>query len=346
MKKRINEPVYTASQPSGVSESEWRKWVPLYLTNPRVLEHGVLVRFLLALLQLPIQTVIYVFLRPPKGVEGELNLNEVRELYDGVSPWYKIKHHLTTRWFDDLWRNLLAQATVNFARSLQRPVEILDLCCGTGLAIEKIKRTFAWWGLTVKITGLDYSPGMLAEATKNHQDVGLCRGNAMAITSPSAGMTHFPPNTFDMVTTMFGQGGIEDPHAMADGVLRVLRPGGQWFTTDMHEPLAHQPAKWNGIELPSLEAVTYAKTTIPLALKRLWCWRDTTRDFYELPLVTYVDDAGQWWGFRVVTLEIWSQPWWLFHLPVMPVAKLIVEKTCIPQEEADKRALILETLRH
>jgi len=356
---RINQPVYSIDMKKqdemGISDHVLRRWIPQYLFSPKELVCGPLVWLLLCLSQLPIQLSIKLFLRPPRDVEGELDIDAVERRYDQVSPWYKWVHHLTTKWADDNWRNLLAQSVLSFVRGHEGrdAPKVLDLCCGTGLALEKILKTLHYSGLHAEIAGLDYSRGMLDRAWHllswtTRSNLQLYRGNAMDFVGEDddTEFKKFQPGSFHVVTTMFGNGGIENPRAMAKNVLAVLKEGGQWFFTDMHEPLAHQPAKWPflfwALELPSLEAVTYRYTTIPLALRRLWRWRDTTRDFYELPLTTWQDEEDQWWGFKTLSFEVSSQPWWLFNLPVMPVGKIILEKARISAEEVEMRQSILQ----
>lgn len=354
----INKPALVISpsdlKRAGISPEDFRLWIPRYLTEPKPLTCGVFKNLLLKVGQWPIQMFIKLCLRPPADTRGEMDIEEVRGLYDSVAPWYNWKHHFTTHWYDDVWRNFLAQSIVTFARVKRSIPMILDLCCGTGLSVEKMAIAISNWGFEAEITGLDYSSGMLAEAEARHLDfskikIKFVRGNAMDLSGKektgAVGLTCFSPDSFNAVTTMFGLGGINNPDAVASGVLAILKEGGQWFFTDMHEPLAHQPGRWPflfwTLEIPSLEAVTYRDTTIPLALHRLWRWRDTTLDFYRLPLATWQDSQGQWWGFKVVNLEIWSQPWWFLNLPVMPVGKILLEKVRISNEEVRKRDAIL-----
>jgi hypothetical protein len=61
-------------------------------------------------------------------------------------------------------------------------------------------------------------------------------------------------------------------------------------------------------------------------------------------LVTWVDLAGDCWGYHVINLETESQRWW-FSLPLMPTAKIIVQKTSLSREEHEKRQKILSLLK-
>lgn len=362
---RINEPVIRIDPARalavGLSSDDIRQWVPLHLMEPVPLVCGWWKYRLLQASQWPIQGFIKLLLRPPKDAQGGMDAEEVRRRYDDVSSKYDWLHGLTTRWADYVWRNFLAQSVVNFARAaIPRRISVLDLCCGTGLSLERMAIALYHGGLQASLQGLDYSPGMLDEAMKRRFDfpsnpirVCFARGDAKRLLFDperlaAERMESFFPNTFDMVTTMFGLGGIDEPLEVAEGVLGILKEGGQWFVTDMHAPLAHQPGKWPflfwAFECPMLEAMTFRDTTIPLALRRLWRWRDTTTDFVRLPLTTWLDSEGQWWGFRVVSREVWSQPWWFFNLPVMPVAKILLEKVRISDKEAAKRQAILSLL--
>lgn len=182
---------------------------------------------------------------------------------------------------DYVWRIFLAQSVATFGRNQEAQISVIDICAGTGLSIKRMADTLSHWGIKADIIGLDYSPGMLKVAKSrslNYSDIGIkfVRGDAMDLAGKNRKdeLVSLPSDSFDMATTMFGLGGIIDSLKVAQGVIQVLKPGGQWFFTDMHQPLAHQPGKWPflfwAFESPCLEAMTYEETTIPLALKRLW----------------------------------------------------------------------------
>lgn len=171
------------------------------------------------------------------------------------------------------------------------------------------------------------------------------RGDAMNLMDRKDGL--ITEGSFDAVTQVFGIGGISHPLLVFESMLKVLRPAGRYFMVDMHQPISGQecemPVLWKWIRLPRFEAMAYNNNTMEVILKRLWGWRDTTLDFYQLPLTTFQDENGIWWGFNVISFEMDSQRWW-FGMPVMPIAKIIVEKAQISETEAMVRQRILAAM--
>jgi len=285
---------------------------------------------------------------------GDLNIDEIKEVYDIEAVSYDRKHHLTTRGMDTVWRRMAGWCATTVGRNNNRALNVLDLCTGTGLMIKEMISIFKEWGITGNIIGLDYNLNMLSLAKSQSifsDDIKLSfvRGNAMDLVvnnrSPKDDLIRFEPNTFDVVTQMCGIGGIIEPLKNFEDVLQILKPGGWYFVSDMHRPIPEQPGEWPFLlkwcRFPLFEAVTYEQTTIPLALNRLWGWRDTTLDFYLLPLTTWKDDEDKNWGFKVISFNQESQRWW-FGLPIMPIGKIIVEKVEITSELAKTRRIILK----
>ena len=331
-----------------------RRYLPKFLLDPDPLPCGKLKRIAIGLALKICGLVATLLLRPRKDKAGALDPSEVDRVYDREAAGYDAKHHLTTRGRDTHWRRWTAWGVSNLAREMahDRPF-ILDLCTGTGLTIVEMARQLDHWGLGADIVGLDYNQRMLEVAGRKilgspRVKVDLVRGDAMSLVGESdAEFRRFPRDNFDAVTQMFGIGGICDPVKVFDGVLRVLRPGGRYFLVDMHQPIADQPSEvptplgWK--KLPVFETLGYFHCTLPIALKRLWGWRDTTLDFYLLPLVTYVDERGRAWGFRTLELDMESQRWWL-GLPFMPTARIAVEKVPISLAELIIREDVLKVV--
>jgi ubiquinone/menaquinone biosynthesis C-methylase UbiE len=99
----------------------------------------------------------------------------------------------------------------------------LDLCCGTGAAVEMLRPL-----CTEQIVGVDFSEGMLAEARRRlaggegGPSLSFQRHNVLALEFDAE---------FD-VATCFGAlghilGGEQD--RLLDGVYRALKPGGRFF---------------------------------------------------------------------------------------------------------------------
>jgi len=329
----------------------FRHYFPAYICQDEKWDIRFLTYYWLKITQFFIQSGIKLVLRPRQGDVGSLSQSEVDEVYSQEAATYDLKHHLTTHGMDTTWRRWVSWCATTLGGQV-RPLKVLDLCTGTGLTPVEMAPLFAAWGIEAEIIGLDYNRGMLNQACKRKFDqapvsLAFIRGDATRLNEdklPREGaLSGFQPNTFDAITQMFGIGGISSPLAVFESVLSVLKPGGMYFLTDMHQPIRFQPGEWTfflkWFRFPLFEAMTYNETTIPLALSRLWAWRDPTLDFYLLPLVTSMENDN-YWGYEVISREVESQRWWL-NLPVMPVARMVVKKVEISAEEAAKRGKIL-----
>jgi len=180
--------------------------------------------------------------------------------------------------------------------------------------------------------------------------VDYVRGDATdMVGTPHGGLMKFAEESFDVVTQVFGIGGIPDPRSVFENVIRLLKADGRFWLCDIHHPVpafaGEMPLFLRWIRTPAFEWVAYRTVTIPVALKQLWAWRDPTSDFYFLPLVIHQDHERQWWGFEVDQFHIESQRWWL-SFPVMPTAKLAVRKVKISPMEAAKRYKMTMQVEH
>jgi ubiquinone/menaquinone biosynthesis C-methylase UbiE len=109
--------------------------------------------------------------------------------------------------------------------------DVLEVAVGTGLNL-----TFYPDG--VRLTGLDFSPAMLAQALARAAAVGreidLREGDAQALP--------FPDASFDTVVCTLGLCGFPDERAAITEMHRVLRPGGKLLLLDhvgSHHRLIH-----------------------------------------------------------------------------------------------------------
>lgn len=110
-----------------------------------------------------------------------------------------------------------AHLAATLGRLARRPLDALDLACGTGNYLAVQAGTF---GREVRWSGLDASEQMLALARAklaNHPEVSLERGRAEALPYPDA--------AFDYVTVRFAFHHFADKAAALDEVRRVCRPG-------------------------------------------------------------------------------------------------------------------------
>lgn len=339
---------------AGISPSDFNEFFPSYIREATVWRCSWTGYTCMKLVQTFFRFMLRICLRPRKGPVGELSPDEVEQVYNREASSYDRKHHATTYGMDTTWRRAAGFHILSLCRSRSpEAVHVLDLCTGTGLVLKEIMPILSHWAAQCRIIGLDYNERMLSIARSRQYeaegiDYEFVRGNALELVHPGNGdgngSTRFAPGSFDVVTQVLGIGGIADAVGVFRNVIQVLRQGGKYFLMDMHRPIAALPGEWPTVlrwcRFPWLETVTYDHTTIPLALNRLWGWRDTTLDFYLLPLVTWRDSEDKSWGFQINAFEVESHRWWL-GLPIMPVAKLIVEKVAISDSEATRRERIL-----
>ncbi len=340
-----NKPIISVNmerlEQNGVSEKELGKYFPRYILNPTLLYYGKIKKVWFFAVRMFLTALVKIFLKPRK-TSGNLDIYEVEEVYTKEARTYDRKHHITTRGMDLIWRRMVGWFISVVCRNKTEDIKVLDLCTGTGLTIKEVISILKEWNIEAEIIGLDYSEKMLDIARKNlgtSNDIKLVQSDAMNMDSISSG-------SVDVVTQVFGIGGILKPKKVFHEVLRILKSGGWFFMIDIHKPIPEQPGEWpfllKWFRFPIFEAVVYEKSTIPVVLKRLWGWRDSTLCFYLLPLIVYRDDNGKYWGFKVSNFVQDSQRWW-FALPIMPIAQIIVEKVEISEQEAKRRKIIIES---
>jgi trans-aconitate methyltransferase len=92
---------------------------------------------------------------------------------------------------------------------------ILDIGCGTGQLTAEIAQSGA------EVTGLDYSPDMLAQARKNYPQLKFVAGDAADFSFPEG---------FDAVFSNAALHWVRDHAAAARSIARAIRPGGRFVT--------------------------------------------------------------------------------------------------------------------
>jgi len=116
------------------------------------------------------------------------------------------------------------------------PEATLDVGCGTGLLLEKLRRK---WPST-KLVGLDLSKEMLFKALNNtneEDDIGVVQGSVYELP--------FAQGSFDLVTNAISSHWyLELDSALAE-LARVSRPGARLLMANLHNgPLAFVPGPW------------------------------------------------------------------------------------------------------
>jgi demethylmenaquinone methyltransferase / 2-methoxy-6-polyprenyl-1,4-benzoquinol methylase len=147
---------------------------------------------------------------------GRLEPNAVRTMFDRIAPVYDFMNRAMTAGLDRRWRTATARAVVSPGD------RVLDACCGTGdLAIAAQLRGG-------RVTGLDFSEGMLERARPKSDQVEWIRGDALALP--------FPDGSFDAATVGFGVRNLDDLEAGLRELRRVLRPGGRVGVLEITQP--------------------------------------------------------------------------------------------------------------
>lgn len=118
---------------------------------------------------------------------------------------------------------------------LDPAAQVLDVCTGTGMVALRAARLLTQG----HVTGIDLSPGMLAQARAKAQQAGL--GNLDLQPMDMEALT-FGPGCFDAATCSFGLFFIEDMTACLHNIAATIKPGGQLaistFATGAFEPMA------------------------------------------------------------------------------------------------------------
>ncbi len=153
---------------------------------------------------------------PAARSSGRLPPDEVREMFDRITPVYDAMNRIMTAGLDRRWRRLAAEAVV-------RPGNrVLDACCGTGdLALADL-------AVGGRVTGLDFSARMLERARAKSPAIEWIQGDACALP--------FPDGSFDAVTVGFGIRNLDDLEGGLRELRRVLAPGGRLALLEITTP--------------------------------------------------------------------------------------------------------------
>ena len=152
----------------------------------------------------------------------------VQVVFAAIAHRYDLLNTLLSFNRDRYWRQFAVRQT-----KLAVGDKVLDVCCGTGMmAIAEAELV----GKTGSVTGLDFSPPMLAVAaeriakTPYGKNIQLLEGNATALP--------FADNSFDCATIAFGLRNVPDILQTLTEMLRVVRPGGRIVSLELAKPSA------------------------------------------------------------------------------------------------------------
>ncbi len=150
---------------------------------------------------------------------------QVRQMFDEISPRYDFLNHLLSANFDKLWR----RKVVEILKSHQ-PERVLDVATGTGdLAVLTAKKL-----PDAQITGLDLSPKMLEVAKKKIKNTEL--EHRIKFIEGDAENLPFEEAHFEAATVAFGVRNFQDLDKGLKEISRVLKPGGVLVVLEFSNP--------------------------------------------------------------------------------------------------------------
>jgi demethylmenaquinone methyltransferase / 2-methoxy-6-polyprenyl-1,4-benzoquinol methylase len=149
-----------------------------------------------------------------------LQPDQVREMFDRITPAYDRMNRVMSAGMDGSWRARAVRCA-----GLRRGGSAIDVCCGTGdLAIELLDAV----STRGRVVGLDFSDRMLEAARAKSSQVEWIRGDALGLP--------FAEDEFDAATVGFGVRNLPDIERGFREMARVVRPGGRVVCLELTEP--------------------------------------------------------------------------------------------------------------
>ena len=164
---------------------------------------------------------------------------KIREMFDGIATDYDRLNHIMSLDIDKTWRKRALKRIFNAEAG--RPLEILDIACGTGdfsiaIAREMLRRNGA--GRSREhighVTGVDLSDGMLEVMRGKLDTEGL--NDIISCETGDCENLRFSGDSFDRVTVAFGVRNFENREKGLKEILRVLKPGGRLIILELSVP--------------------------------------------------------------------------------------------------------------
>ncbi len=149
----------------------------------------------------------------------------IREMFDDIAPRYDLLNRLLSLRQDVVWRKKMVSVM-----AIPDKGRVLDVACGTGdVAVEICRQKDP----RVKVTGIDFSPGMLflaREKIRRNQNtaISLLAGDALALP--------FCEQTFHAVTIAFGIRNIRNKVGALKAFYESLMPGGMVLVLELATP--------------------------------------------------------------------------------------------------------------
>ena len=147
---------------------------------------------------------------------------KVFRIFEEVAEGYDAANDRISLGFQKRWKQMLTERVMEHAAGAEN-VRYLDVCCGTGdIAIALAQQDP---GCTV--TGIDFSPSMLAAARKKSRKL-----DNITWERADAAELPFADNVFQAATISFGLRNTTDYGKVLSEMTRVVRPGGRVYVLE------------------------------------------------------------------------------------------------------------------
>ena len=149
----------------------------------------------------------------------------VKKMFDNIAHDYDRLNHILSLNIDKNWRKKAVRELADEAR----PLNVLDVACGTGDFTIEIARKVPH-GSTV--VGVDISDGMIAVGLEKLAKLGI--DAALEVADCEA--LPYEDNTFDRISVGFGVRNFEHLELGLSEMYRVLAPGGKLVILELSVP--------------------------------------------------------------------------------------------------------------
>ena len=149
----------------------------------------------------------------------------VKKMFDNIAKDYDKLNHVLSLNIDKVWRK---KAVCELA-DVARPLNVLDVACGTGDFIIEIAKKVAQGS---RVMGVDISEGMIAVGMEKLTKLGI---DAVLEVADCEALP-YDDNTFDRISVGFGVRNFEHLELGLREMYRVLTPGGKLVILELSVP--------------------------------------------------------------------------------------------------------------
>jgi len=217
---------------------------------------------------------------------GEQRAAKVNDLFAAIAPRYDLLNDLQSFGLHRRWKRRVVELA-----AVQDGVRALDLCCGTGdLALALAQQG-------AEVTGLDFSPAMLAIAEARRQRHFKSPSAKLKFMPGDAQQIPFPDASFDLVTVGYGLRNLTSWETGLAEMCRVAKPGARLVVLDFGKPAN---VLWRTIYF------THLKCSVPL-IGLLFCSNAQAYAYILESLKNYPAQravAGQMQALKLVNVRV------------------------------------------